>query len=617
MPDYAGSLQRLVLSRTLWLIVVWPAAGAMWQLLVERRRPAYAARRTAVISLALALTATIAHVVLLARLSPGRRALFQALGSNSRIGQLDVSVALWFDSLAASASVLACVLALGAALLVPQRLAGVRGWRVWAWIHLTLGASLVAFLADGFVTTAIGWSLAAVCAAWLAAWTDPRAARIAATRGAVAVAALVVGAVAIFWGLGGTWDGDEFAPDVQPAFVAARMGSDPAPRGVPARPPGSDEAAERAPGGTLTMTGSPGAQVFVDEARKESLRAPFVGVPVQGGSHSFRIRRGAATEESVVPRVTFEGGDEIALVPLGPTLAFRSIADQLSLRDRRGDAFVRRAFEARVLPGGMPLVAAAFLAWLVAAVAMSAPPPPAGSPRVLTAVVCGAGPALLGPYFLVRVANLTPLAPHATTALFAVGAVALLAAARVAARVPGVGPQFLAVLAAAPVAVPCAALGIGGTGAYLEAMMASGLAAAGLHLLASRRAAWGGGDGTSPAKPKRGRHGVHERRREGPPGELLFVVVPERLGLWFASMERWVVEAVAGALAGLARAGAWTVATADAHGLSKPADAVAVRMTRAAHRLAPIVGGSMARIVWTLLGVAGFAALVHALWPVG
>jgi hypothetical protein len=507
MPDYAGSLQRLVLSRTLWVILVWPAAGAVWQLLVERGRPAFAARRAAIISLALALTATVAHVVLLARLAPGRRVLFEPLGEGCRVGQLDASVALWFDSLAAAASVLACVVALAAALLVPQRLAGVRGWRVWAWIQLTLEASLVAFLADGFVATAIGWSLAVVCGAWLAAWTDPRAARVAATRGAVAVVALVVGGVATFWGLAGTWDGDEFVPDVQPAFVAARMGGELAPRAAPARASSDgtspampergrnlDEVpAERPLGGTLTMTGVSGAQVFVDEARKESLRAPFVEVPVQGGSHAFRVRRGAAAEDAVVPRVAFEGGDEIALVHLGPTLAFRSIADQLSLRDRHGDAFARRAFEGRALPGGAPLVAAAFLAWLVAASAMSAPTPVAGSPRVLTAVACGAGPALLGPYFLVRVANLTPLAPHAATALLAVGAVALLTSARVAAQLRGVAPRFLAILAAAPVAVPCAELAFGGSGAYLEAMMASGLAAAGLHLIASRRADWGGG----------------------------------------------------------------------------------------------------------------------------
>jgi hypothetical protein len=97
----------------------------------------------------------------------------------------------------------------------------------------------------------------------------------------------------------------------------------------------------------------------------------------------------------------------------------------------------------------------------------------------------------------------------------------------------------------------------------------------------------------------------------------MFVEVPERLGVWFASMERWVVGPIAAAAAGLARASAWTVATADEQALSLPADAAAEQLRRAAHWIDPIVGGSLGRVVWTVLGVAGFVALVHALWPAG
>src|SRR6516162_9813544 len=105
MPDYAGPLQRLVLSRTLWLILVWPAVGAAWQLIVERRRDADSARRVAIASLSLATAA------ILAQLPAGRRALLEPLGAGARIGQLDLSLALWFDPLAAAAAVLACVVA--------------------------------------------------------------------------------------------------------------------------------------------------------------------------------------------------------------------------------------------------------------------------------------------------------------------------------------------------------------------------------------------------------------------------------------------------------------------------------------------------------------------------
>ena len=38
MPDYAGPLQRVVLSRTLWVIVALPLLGLAWHLVLWRRR---------------------------------------------------------------------------------------------------------------------------------------------------------------------------------------------------------------------------------------------------------------------------------------------------------------------------------------------------------------------------------------------------------------------------------------------------------------------------------------------------------------------------------------------------------------------------------------------------
>jgi hypothetical protein len=132
-------------------------------------------------------------------------------------------------------------------------------------------------------------------------------------------------------------------------------------------------------------------------------------------------------------------------------------------------------------------------------------------------------------------------------------------------------------------------------------MVATGVAAAALHLVASRRRDFSPG-GASPSP------------REAL-DRVLLIGVPERLGGMVASMERWVVEAVAGALAVLARAGAWMVATADAHLVSTPVDAFAARLTRALRRAEPLFGGSLGRVAWALLGAAGFAALLHAVWP--
>src|SRR5579885_137964 len=101
MSEPAAALQRLVLSRTLWLVVAWPLAGLAWQLvvarpLIEGARDAGAvlrelarARVAGVGGVALAATATLGHALLLARLPAGARALYEPLGRAARFGALD------------------------------------------------------------------------------------------------------------------------------------------------------------------------------------------------------------------------------------------------------------------------------------------------------------------------------------------------------------------------------------------------------------------------------------------------------------------------------------------------------------------------------------------------
>jgi hypothetical protein len=349
----------------------------------------------------------------------------------------------------------------------------------------------------------------------------------------------------------------------------------------------------------VTLTGASGARVFVDEARRESLRSPFVRVPVSGGGHAFRIRESDAAEDAVVARVTFAGGGEIALVRLGPTVAFRVVADQLALRDRAGQATIWRALAAREAPGGAGVPAAAFVAWLVAAIAMSGSAPPVGAPRELVAITRAAVVGPLGPYLLARLAFLVPLAAHAGMALASVGVGVLLLGALRAGRVRGAAPRLLAFVGSAPAGVGFAAVGMGGAGAFLEALMATGFATAGLYLVASKK---------TPA-------GAEDPAPTGALEERLLRLLPERLGALLVSMERWVIDAVAGGLAALLRATAWTVATADARLVSTPGDAAAARLAQARRRFEPLVGVPLGRIVFAVLGAIGFAALLHAVWP--
>jgi hypothetical protein len=190
--------------------------------------------------------------------------------------------------------------------------------------------------------------------------------------------------------------------------------------------------------------------------------------------------------------------------------------------------------------------------------------------------------------------------PHAATGVVALGAVAVVAGAWRARRARGAAARFLAFVSAIPLGAPCIALGLGGGGACLEAIMASGVAAAGLHLVATRKSEWADHGEPSGA--------------EDPALATILVDVPERLGEWFVSLERWVVDSVAGALAGLTRVGAWMVATVDTRVVGTPVDAVAVRLVGVARRVNPHVG-SMARVVWALLAAAALTVFVHALWP--
>jgi NADH:ubiquinone oxidoreductase subunit 5 (subunit L)/multisubunit Na+/H+ antiporter MnhA subunit len=603
MPEYAGPLESLVLSRTLWLVLAWPLAGLLWQAFVARHRIARAgrsaaprvrvsARNAAIATLSLTTASVLAHLLVLARLPRGQRVLFEHLARGPRFGLLAANFDVTLDAPSAATASLACVVALGAAIFLATRGPEDAGWRTWAWIHLALWSALLAFLGDGLVLVAMGWALSAAASAWLAGWGDAHVGAIVATRGAFAVAALLLGGALLFWGLGGGWQDEDFSPDPQPRFVAARVG-----------PWRADERASSSPdagGGWLTMTSAPGARLFVDEARAASMRAPFVRVPVQGGTHSFRIHPGGAADDVAIGRVTFAGDEEIAIVQLGPTLSLRGIADQLALRDREGRPVVATALESHAGPAGFAVVPTVLVAWLLAAAALSAQPLAASAPRALMALAYGATNGLLGPYLLARAAFLFPLAPHASAVVAGVGGAILLGAVWRALGYEDMR-RWLAFSAGAPPALACVALGTGGVASAIEAMILTGLAAAVLHF-------WVAGRAGTVTRSVPWRDTL---------GDALLVDVPTRLGELLVSMERWVVQAVAGAVATLTAAGAWAVAHADEHVVASPADAVAARLERAARRVEPWVGVPLGGIAWALLALVLFALILHGLWPGG
>jgi hypothetical protein len=390
---------------------------------------------------------------------------------------------------------------------------------------------------------------------------------------------MLFGSALLFWGLGGSWDDDGYTPETHPRVVAAHVGT----------PAGE---------ASLTMTSLAGAAVFLDDARTSSLRAPFVRAPLAAGPHALRIHPGDGADEALLPHIEVAPGEEIALIPLGPTLSFHTMSDQLALRDHVGAAVVRRVVEEHLGPGGFAVVAGALLSLLAAAGAMSAWSPPVAAPRVLVAAAAGGTTSALGPFLLVRLAFLFPSAQHTGTVVTAVGAATLLGVMWNALGYTGLR-RWLVFAAGAPAGLTCVALGLEDVIAALGVMVASGLVTAVAYLVAARR----GEDDAA----------IDEATR-GSLDDALLARIPGRLGELLASMERWVVGSVASAVAGTARITAWTVARADEHLVSAPANVVASRMERAAQTVESWLGVSLSRVAWAVLALGALAVLVHAAW---
>ncbi|HEY8089062.1 MAG TPA: hypothetical protein VIF09_14485 [Polyangiaceae bacterium] len=213
MPDPSSAPHGLALCRTLWLVVAWPLAGLAWQVLVARPRIARSRDANAVLRrlaearvagigcVGLAAVAVAGHVLLVRRVPGGHGTLIEPFVRAVPLGPFDPGAGLLFDTRAMMACGLACIVALSGAVVLAQRSPPDRGWRPWAWLHLALAGALLSFLADGFVTAACGWSLVIGAASWLAGWNEARAGVAVATRGAVALLALVLGGALLFSGL--------------------------------------------------------------------------------------------------------------------------------------------------------------------------------------------------------------------------------------------------------------------------------------------------------------------------------------------------------------------------------------------------------------------------------
>jgi hypothetical protein len=186
------------------------------------------------------------------------------------------------------------------------------------------------------------------------------------------------------------------------------------------------------------------------------------------------------------------------------------------------------------------------VAFLVAVAAMSASIPPVGAPRTLAALGCGAATGLVGPFLLLRLAHLAPPLPGAATLVTVAGIVMLAGVGLRAVSLPPGPSRWLALIGGAPAGVTCISLGADGEKGALPVLVCASLTAALLLLTSAARGISG------DAKPA-----------SDPEGALLGHL-PEAAGVLLLSFERWVVDAIGGAVVVLAHASAWALSKLDA-----------------------------------------------------
>jgi hypothetical protein len=618
MSGYAGALPHVVLSRTLWLLVASPLLGLFLHAVVLGRgarqagggRPSQdtlaLARIVGVWSVALAAAVALTHVAVLSRHRHHATVLLEYVARGARIGSLDAPIALAFDALSAFACTLACIISLAAAAFVAWRPPSDGGWRELAWIELALSGALLAFLADGLVAMSFGWALSAAAIGWLAGGSDPKVGVLVATRSAFAMAALLLGGSLLFWGLGGTWRGDDYVGEPRSAVVALRAGTfDEAPR----------RDAPETSGGSLTLTSMPGTAVFFDDGRAPVMTAPFVGAPLPPGPHTLRLALGAESNDVRAPEIEVRAGDSWAIVPFGPTLSFREMGTLSLARDRLGEAALTRELRGRPGPAGLDLLSSVLVLWTAAAWAMGGAFPQGGAPRLRVAVAYGFTTAMLGPFFLARTSFLLAMAPRAGIVVASAGAAILVRAGYgLCGRGPrhrreggGAAPlRWAPFLAAAPGGLAWAALGMFGEGASIRwasgVVVCAGVTASGALLLVARR-------GWLPSKS-----GDPEPPKWPTLAAVLLDRVPSRLGTLLLSYERWVIDATGRAGLGLLGVLAWAAALSDTYVVIGPADAAAARIVRFSRRLSPLFGGSPARAAWAALAFFATVAAGLTMW---
>jgi NADH-quinone oxidoreductase subunit L len=495
MSDYSGQVTHVEPALApLWLIPLLPFLGTAANAVFGRtlQKSAFGkdlAKRLHTGSFGVTLVAVgamlgafalgAANFIELLTLDPGHRYLVSHAWQMVRIGSFDANFAFAMDPLSAVMTLIitgvGSLIHIYAASYMENEPAY---WRFFTYLNLFVFSMLLLVLGDNFIVMFFGWEGVGLCSYlligfWYKDYKKATAGMKAFVVNRVGDWGFICGLSLLFWGLGGAWlDQGRYNSDYLPRFIAVQAEElahdDAGAHGATdADKPGGDKAAEHkaahAPKdansipsrgkGQLTFTAYPGARVYLGIADQAQLAlgppvfgiSPFIRKEVPAGLHSIVVVPGdGATvggdgnEVALIEHAMIAPGKETLIMPVGPTVTFRELHDQMVVKDASGAAFLKEAAKSKTVWGGISLITLACLLFFVGATGKSAQiplfvwlPDAMAGPTPVSALIHAATMVTAGVYMIARLSFLFSLSPTASGVVAFVGAATALFAATI------------------------------------------------------------------------------------------------------------------------------------------------------------------------------------------